>query len=130
VGRRPLEEGEANPRLSWYGDSVGRYEGDELVIDTIGFNDKTFLDQTYNVPHTTQLHVVGRFKLINDGKGLEVNFIVDDPGAFNAPWAGGSPPARPRRLAKWRQHVEPEFHRECHWNRFGFRGHHEWSCSR
>jgi hypothetical protein len=77
VGRRPLEEGEANPRLSWYGDSVGRYEGDELVIDTIGFNDKTFLDQTYNVPHTTQLHVVERFKLINDGKGLEVNFIVE-----------------------------------------------------
>ena len=77
----------ANPRPSWYGDSVGRYEGDELVIDTIGFNDKTFVDETYNVPHTTQLHVVERFKLINDGNGLEVNFTVDDPGAFNAPWS-------------------------------------------
>jgi hypothetical protein len=77
----------ANPRPSWYGDSVGRYEGDELVIDTIGFNDRTFVDETYNVPHTTQLHVVERFKLINDGKGLEVNFTVEDPGAFNAPWS-------------------------------------------
>lgn len=76
-----------NPRPSWYGDSVGRYEADELVIDTIGFNDKTFVDETYHVPHTTQLHVVERFKLINDGKGLEVNFTVDDPGAFNAPWS-------------------------------------------
>ena len=77
----------ANPKPSWYGDSVGRYEGDEFIIDTIGFNDKTFIDETYNVPHTTQLHVVERFKLIDDGKGLEVNFTVDDPGAFNAPWS-------------------------------------------
>jgi hypothetical protein len=77
----------ASPRLSWYGDSVGHYEGIELVVDTIGFNDKTFVDETYNLPHTTQLHVVERFKLINDGKELEVNFTVDDPGAFNAPWS-------------------------------------------
>lgn len=76
-----------NPKPSWYGDSVGHYEGDELVIDTIGFNDKTFVDETYHLPHTTQLHVVERFKLINEGKGLEVHFTVDDPGAFNAPWS-------------------------------------------
>jgi hypothetical protein len=77
----------ANPRPSWYGDSVGHYEGNELVIDTIGFNDKTFIDETYNLPHTMQLHIVERFKLINDGKELEVNFTVDDPGTFNAPWS-------------------------------------------
>jgi hypothetical protein len=77
----------ANLRPSWYGDSVGHYEGNELVIDTIGFNDKTFVDETYNLPHTTQLHVVERFQLINDGKELEVNFTVDDPGTFNAPWS-------------------------------------------
>jgi hypothetical protein len=89
----------ANLKPSWYGDSVGRYEGDELVVDTIGFNDKTFIDETYNVPHTTQLHVVERFKLIDDGKGLEVNFTVDDPGAFNAPWSA---------IVRYRKQARPE----------------------
>ena len=73
---------------SYFGESVGRYEGNELVVDTIGFNDKTFVDDRYNLPHSTQLHVVERFTLINDGKGLEASFTVDDPAAFNAPWSG------------------------------------------
>ena len=63
----------ANPKPSWYGESVGTYEnGDTLVVDTIGFNDKTFVD-SYRTPHTTQLHVVERFKLINGGDTLEVS---------------------------------------------------------
>ncbi len=73
---------------SWYGESVGHYDGDELVVDTIGFNDRTFLDDSYNIPHTTQLHVIERFKPSEDGKTLQVSFTVDDPGAFNAPWSG------------------------------------------
>jgi hypothetical protein len=73
---------------SYFGESVGHYEGDQLVVDTVGFNDKTFLDDRYNLPHTMQLHVVERFKLVNDGKGLEVNFTVEDAGAFNAAWSG------------------------------------------
>jgi hypothetical protein len=73
---------------SYYGESVGHYEGDELVVDTIGFNDKTFLDDRYNVPHTTELHVIERFRLVQDGKMLEADFTVDDPGAFNASWSG------------------------------------------
>ncbi len=77
----------ANPKPSWYGESVGKYEGDTLVVDTIGFNDKTFVD-SYRTPHTTQLHLVERFKLINGGDTLEVAFRVEDPGAFNAPWTG------------------------------------------
>jgi len=77
-----------NPKPSWYGESVGTYEnGDTLVVDTIGFNDKTFVD-SYRTPHTTQLHVVERFKLINGGDTLEVAFRVEDPGAFNAAWTG------------------------------------------
>src|SRR5262245_12799436 len=77
-----------NPKPSWYGESVGRYENaDTLVVDTIGFNDKTFVD-SYRTPHTTQLHVVERFKLINGGDTLEVSFRVEDPGAFNVPWTG------------------------------------------
>jgi hypothetical protein len=73
---------------SYHGESVGHYEGDELIVDTIGFTDKTFVDDLYDVPHTTQMHIVERFKPIDDGKGLEVSFTVDDPGAFNAPWSG------------------------------------------
>jgi hypothetical protein len=77
----------AHPALSWYGESVGRYEGDELVVDTIGFNEKTLIDDNYAVPHTSQLHVVERYKVINDGKALQASFTVEDPGAFNAPWS-------------------------------------------
>jgi hypothetical protein len=75
-----------NPRLSWYGESVGHYEGgDTLVVDTIGQNDKTFVDG-YRTPHTTQLHVVERFKITDSGKTLEVSFAVEDPGTFYKPW--------------------------------------------
>jgi hypothetical protein len=76
----------ANPKPSWYGESVGHYEnGDTLVVDTIGLNDKTYVDN-YRTPHTTQLHVVERFKLIEGGEALEVNVRVEDPGAFTMPW--------------------------------------------
>jgi hypothetical protein len=73
------------PNPSWYGESVGHYEGDELVVDTIGLNDRTFVDN-YRTPHTTQLHVLERFKMINGGKTLQVLVRVEDPGAFNMPW--------------------------------------------
>jgi hypothetical protein len=75
-----------NPKPSWYGDSVGHYEGDTLVVDTIGFNDKSVL--TNDVPHTSQLHVVERFRLIQNGTQIQVEFTVEDPGTFNAPWSG------------------------------------------
>jgi hypothetical protein len=75
-----------NPKPSWYGESVGYYEnGDTLVVDTIGMNDKTYVDN-YRTPHTTQLHVVERFGLVDGGEGLEVNVRVEDPGAFTVPW--------------------------------------------
>lgn len=76
----------ANPPPSWYGESVGHYEGDTLVVDTIGLNDRTFVDN-YRTPHTAQIHVVERFRLVDDGKVLEVLVTVDDPGAFNMPWS-------------------------------------------
>jgi hypothetical protein len=76
----------ANPAPSWYGESVGHYEGDELVVDTIGLNDKTFVD-SYRTPHTTKMHVVERFKMLEGGKILQALITVDDPGAFNTPWS-------------------------------------------
>ena len=70
---------------SWYGESVGHYEGDTLVVDTIGMNDQTWIDN-YRTPHSDKLHVVERFHVINGGKTLQVDVHVEDPGAFTMPW--------------------------------------------
>ncbi len=77
----------ANPKPSWYGESVGHYEGgDTLVVDTIGITDKTFVDN-YRTPHTTQLHVAERYKLVDGGNAIDIALTVDDPGAFTMPWS-------------------------------------------
>ena len=75
----------ANAKPSWYGDSVGHYEGDTLVIDTIGLNNKTFLDN-YRTPHSDKLHVTERWRMIEDDKKIEVELWLDDPETFNAPF--------------------------------------------
>jgi hypothetical protein len=75
----------ADLKPSWYGESVGHYEDDTLVVDTLGLNDKTFVDN-FRTPHTEKLHVVERFKLVDGGKAMQVNITFDDPDAFNAPW--------------------------------------------
>ena len=76
----------ANPGHSWYGESVGHYEGDTLVVDTVGLNDKTFVDN-YRTPHSDRLHVVERFRIIDGGKTLQALVTVDDPGAFTMAWS-------------------------------------------
>lgn len=70
---------------SWYGESVGHYEGDTLVVDTVGMNDQTWIDN-YRTPHSNNLHVIERFHLANSGKTLQVDVHVEDPGAFTTPW--------------------------------------------
>lgn len=77
----------AHPAPSWYGESVGHYEGNELVVDTIGLNTRTFVDN-YRTPHTEQLHVVERFKIVDVGKTLQAMVTVEDSGTFNVPWSG------------------------------------------
>jgi len=72
---------------NWNGHSVGRWEGDTLVIDTIGQHDKTWVD-SLGTPHTDKMHVVERFRLIDDGKTLELIYTVDDPGTFTTKWSG------------------------------------------
>jgi hypothetical protein len=74
-----------NVKTSWYGESIGHYAGDALVVDTIGMDDRTLVDG-FGTPHTKQLHVTERFHLIEDGKVLEANVHVEDPGAFTMPW--------------------------------------------
>ena len=80
---------------SWYGESVGRYEGDTLVVDTIGISTKTAVDY-YLTPHTEKLHVVERYRRVDDGNTLEVNLTVDDAGAFTMPWSASQ---RYKRMA-------------------------------
>jgi hypothetical protein len=75
----------ANVKTSWYGESIGRYEGDTLVVDTIGLDERAPVDG-FGTPHTNQLHVIERFHLIEDGTVLEANLHVEDPGAFTMPW--------------------------------------------
>ena len=57
----------AKPTPSWFGESIGHYETDTLVVDTIGMNTRTFVDD-YFTPHTEKLHVVERFRVIEGGK--------------------------------------------------------------
>ena len=99
---------------SWYGDSVGHYEGDTLVIDTVGTKtDRPFaMIDVYGTPYTGALHVVERYRLIDyeaaqeglkrdakenrlvpgdidpnyRGKFLQVQFTVEDEGVFTTPW--------------------------------------------
>ncbi|HEX3483999.1 MAG TPA: hypothetical protein VHT51_03000 [Micropepsaceae bacterium] len=77
----------ANPKPSWNGESVGHYEGDTLVVDTIGQTTKSFVD-LYRTPHSDKLHVVERYRLIEGGKALQVEMTIDDPVAFVMPWKG------------------------------------------
>lgn len=67
---------------SWMGHSVGRWEGDTLVVDTVGFNDRSWLGVA---PHTEQMHVVQRYSRTDLGH-LVKEVTVTDPGAFTAPW--------------------------------------------
>ena len=72
---------------SWFGESVGRYEGDTLVVDTVGIAAKpmSFIDQ-FGTPHTDKLHVIERFRIADGGKMLKVAISVDDSGAFTTKW--------------------------------------------
>jgi hypothetical protein len=73
---------------SWFGESVGRYEGDTLVVDTIGLagkNGKSVMD-AFGTPHTDALHVIERYHLINGGNTLRMDIHVEDPGAFTMPF--------------------------------------------
>jgi len=75
----------ANPKPSWNGESVGHYEGDTLVVDTVGQTTKTFVD-AYRTPHSDKLHVIERWKLVEGGNALEVAMTVEDPETYNQPW--------------------------------------------
>ena len=68
---------------SWFGHSIGRFEKDTLVIDTVGYNDRFWFDAR-GTPHTEQLHTIERFTRITFGTMIN-DFTLDDPGAFSRP---------------------------------------------
>ena len=74
-----------DPDATWMGDSVGKYEGGALVIDTVGFNDKTWIDQVGH-PHSDALHLVERLRRV-DAETLEVELSFDDPKAYTKPFS-------------------------------------------
>jgi Carboxypeptidase regulatory-like domain len=73
-----------DPNPSWMGHSIGHWEGDTLVVDTTGFNDRSWLDPQGH-PHTEMMRVTERFRRPDFGH-LEVEFTIDDPGAYVKPW--------------------------------------------
>jgi hypothetical protein len=123
---------------SWYGDSIGHYEGDTLVIDTVGVQVGQYaMVDWYGTPHTEALHVVERYKLLDyaeateaeerglhettrleasdagfsrdpnyKGKGLQVEFTVEDEGVFTMPWTATMTYRRPLSpLGQWPEMV-------------------------
>jgi hypothetical protein len=115
---------------SWYGDSVGHYEGDTLVIDTVGFKVGPFsMVDRFGTPHTPALHVVERYRRLDyeaakegmerdahenqvavgtrdtskGGRYLQLRFTVEDEGAFTMPWTATITYGRP--LIEWMEHV-------------------------
>jgi hypothetical protein len=75
---------EAAPNPTWMGYSVGRWDGDTLVVDSFGFNDRTWLDHDGH-PHTEQLRTRERYRRRDFGH-LEVDVTFADPGAYTRPW--------------------------------------------
>ncbi len=69
---------------TWMGEAVGKWDGDTLVVDTIGFNDKTWLDYSGH-PHSDALHVVERIRRV-DHSTLVNDITIEDPKAYTKPW--------------------------------------------
>jgi hypothetical protein len=86
---RSIFLGRAHPEKlepSWHGDSVGRWEGSTLVVDTIGFNDRTWLNGA-GAQHSDAFHLVERIRPILDGKYLEYRVMAEDGKALAKPFA-------------------------------------------
>jgi hypothetical protein len=79
-GRRVADD----PDPTWHGYSVGRWDGDALVVETTGFNDRVWLNVGVH-PHTSSLHTTERYQRVDVGH-LRLEMTVDDPGAYTKPW--------------------------------------------
>jgi hypothetical protein len=82
---------------SFLGYSVGKWEGDTFVVDTIGMNDKPWVD-SYGNPRSEQMHLTERYRRL-DHDTLEMQIIMDDPKAYTKPWV--NPPQRFKLEPGW-----------------------------
>jgi len=81
-------DGRQHPKdvdASWWGHSIGRWDGNTLVVDTVGFNDRTWLDWS-GLPHSESLHLVERYQLL-DHDTMRLDITVEDPKAYSKPFA-------------------------------------------
>jgi hypothetical protein len=78
---RPLP---ADPNPAWFGSSIGKWERDTFVVDTVGFNDRSWLDD-HGHPHSDALHTTERYRRKDFGH-MEMQLTVDDPKTYTAPW--------------------------------------------
>lgn len=72
-----------DPEPSWLGYSIGRWEGDVLIVETVGFNDKTWLDG-FGHPHTEAMKLTERFRRRDFGH-MDIEIVIDDPKAYTKP---------------------------------------------
>jgi hypothetical protein len=82
-------DGRSHPKdftPTYYGHSIGWWEGDTLVVDSIGFNERFWLDRR-GLPHTSQMHTIEKFTRTNQA-AIAYEITVDDPGAYTGPWTG------------------------------------------
>ena len=77
-----------NLEPTYYGHSIGHWDGDALVVDTIGFNEKFWMDREGS-PHTEKLHFIERFTRMNMN-AMKYEITIDDPGAYTGTWSTGS----------------------------------------
>src|ERR1700680_3151249 len=85
--RQIWTDGRGHPKdlaPTWMGDSIGKWDGDTFVVDTVGFNDKSWLD-AYGNPHSDEMHVIERYKRV-DRITLTMQLIIDDPKAYTKTW--------------------------------------------
>ena len=81
-------DGRSHPKdvdPTWFGDSIGKWDGDTLVVDTIGLNDRTWLD-TAGHEHSDQLHLVEKFQKI-DNNNIKWTVTFEDPKFYTEPWS-------------------------------------------
>lgn len=81
-----------DPQPSWLGYSVGKWDDDTFVVDTIGINEKTWMDNAGR-PHSDALHTIERYRRRDFGT-MEVTLTIDDPKAYTRPWTVNASPAR------------------------------------
>ena len=91
VWRQVWMDGRAHPKdpnPNWLGHSIGHWDGATLVVDSIGFNDRTWLDDAGH-PHTEQLHVIEKYTRTG-ALTMRYDVEIDDPGAYTQPWTSSS----------------------------------------